>query len=228
MVFYSKHWSWTLFAVLISLIGYSQKPSIQVGVGLASVAGELSSDNPLQDPIGMDYSLSYILPFGNERWAFMAESNFSHQNMSHDFSKNAKILYKNGQAIPTPLFQSASRQTYLGVGLRFYLTGTINRYNPYKGQILPYISISVGALNSSITLQGEESVPADYGLHEGSTFEATGQFGGGIGYVFNRDIIIEVFGALRPGFSDYWDGIQGITNTKDWLARGGLGIQYKF
>ncbi len=203
----------------------AQSPALKAGIGISSIRGELVDDNPLEDKYGTDFSAGLILPMSNERWAFTTEAIYTSQNEEHDFVNNPKILFKKQPE--TELFQTYTQQAFLGVGLRFYLTSTINRYNPYQGQLLPYLGFSIGGLYTSVNLTGTETVPEAYGIRAQKGFEVTAQLEGGFGYVLNRRVTLEFFGALRPGFSDYWDGIKGVTETNDWLARAGVGIQYR-
>jgi hypothetical protein len=213
------------FCLLIAINLKAQQPSLSASIGLSSVRGELTEENLLKDNYGPDVSAGFILPLDNERWAFTSFLTYTGQQEQHDFVNNTKILYKTQ---PEPVtFQSNTQQLYMGVGLRFYMASSINRYNPYRGQILPYLGLSVGALYSSVILNGEQSVPEQYGLKTSKAFEFATELNGGIGYVINDRITLEIFGALRPGFTDYWDGIKGITETNDWLARAGVGVQYR-
>lgn len=214
-----------VFSFLITTITSGQSPSLRAGVGISSIRGELVDDNPFKDKYGSDFSATLTLPMANERWAFTTEAVYTSQTEEHDFINNPKILLKKQPE--TEVFQTNSQQAYLGVGLRFYLTNTINKYNPYQGQLLPYLGFSVGGLYTSVDLVGVETVPEGYGLRAQKGFEVSAQIEGGIGYVLTRKITVEVFGALRPGFSDYWDGIKGVTETNDWLARIGVGMQFR-
>ncbi len=220
----------TITGCLVACLTFSfrasaQKPSVSAGIGVSSIRGELVDENPFEDNYGYDFSSSLIVPMKNERWAFTIDFVYSGQKEEYDFKNNPKILLKKQPESVT--FKTQTQQAYLGVGLRFYLSSSINRYNPYQGQILPYLGMSVGGLYTNVNLKGEQSVPEAYGIKEQKGFEVAAQFGGGIAYVISRRVTIDLFGMLRPGFSDYWDGIKGVTETKDWLARAGIGLQYR-
>ncbi len=214
-----------LFSFIFTHHIHAQSPTIRGAVGISSIRGELANSNPFKDKYGTDFSSTVTFPMTNERWAFTTEASYTSQTEEHDFINNPKILLKKQPE--SEIFQTYSQQAYLGVGLRYYLTRTINRYNPYQGQLLPYLGFSVGGIYTNVDLAGVETVPEGYGLRAQKGFEVSAQFEGGIGYVLTRKLTLEVFGALRPGFSDYWDGIKGVTETNDWLARAGVGLQFK-
>ncbi len=221
-----KPHSITLLIVILmaSLTALSQRSGLRIATGMASVRGEFSSNNPMADQWGMNYSLKFIKPFANERWSFTVTSGFGHQTFSRDFGQ-PKVFYKTYQA--STEFQSIARQTYLGAGLRYYLTNSVNKYNPFRGQLLPYIGLSLGGVYNNITLVGAENLPEGYTSHEGSAYSLSGQVEGGIGYVLDDHWVVEVFGALRPAFTDGWDGIAGTTDNNDWFVQLGAGIYYR-
>jgi hypothetical protein len=54
----------------------------------------------------------------------------------------------------------------------------------------------------------------------------TGQLELGINLMLRENIGIGAFSALRTGFSDLWDRIEGTTNVNDWQVRAGLQVSF--
>lgn len=208
----------------------AQNQIVYFGVGLTSLRGETSDQAIMDEDYGANYTLRYMVPLKDEKFVFTAETSYSNLRLQKVFgSGETAVIYEN-----------LVSHTYLGVGMRFYLTNSVNKYNPYRGQFLPFIGINIGGVNISRnsnrsvtapTLAGKRPI-ADptlgYEFYEGSNYEFTGQMEGGFVYVINKIWSVEASGIARPGFSDSWDGIEGTTDSPDWFMSGALGVQMRF
>lgn len=227
MNLYSKLALSALACTLFSVSALAQRNALRAGLGLSTIRGEFSHDNPFQDSYSPDYTFSYLRGLGDEKWQSITEFSYSQHDFSGDLSDHRPVfLTKNGT--PVPEFHSEVKQLFIGTGLRFYMSNSINKYNPYRGQFLPYIGVMAGISRNTVFQEGEARVPEGYVLNHGSATNFALQVDGGFMYVLNEYLAIEVFGAIRPNFTDETDGVSGITNFGDWTVKFGAAVQYRF
>lgn len=210
----------------------AQRNAVSASTTLTSVRGELNEDNPLNDNYGMSYSLSYVRYFKNEQWMATLKVGRNSQVMERDFTQKSVQQFKQFQppvtTYTTTTFATQVQQTSATAGLRYCFTNSINKYNPYLGQLLPYIGVNAGGMLSDISMKNKAALPEGYSLNDGKSFNIVVQGEAGIGYVMDKHWMLEIFGTLQPAFSDYYDGISGTSGKDDWLAQLGLGVQYRF
>ena len=216
--------------LFLSSSALAQNQSVYFGVGLTSIRGELSNEPIMDEEYGLNYTLRYMLPLKDERFVFTTETSFLNMALKRQFGSGDDAVN----------YQSVVTHTYLGVGMRFYLSNSVNKYNPYRGQFLPFIGLSAGAVsinrisNRAVTplpIAGKRPLndpTAGYTFYEGSNYEFASQVEGGFVYVINKVWSVEASGMMRPGFSDSWDGVKGTTNSPDYFMSGALGIQMRF
>lgn len=216
--------------VATAFLSKAQNAQLFVGAGLATIQGETTDEFFFADELGIHVSTKYLYSFKNEQFVFFGEASHTNVNLFRQFKAREGF---------SEFFYNNLNQTYLGSGLRFYLTNSIDKINPYFGQVLPYVSVSLGLVNTSRDIivdgnlpstQGKKPIsnPLDhYEITDGNTLEVTGQVEGGVAFVLNNSFSLEIFGSGRPGFSDTWDGIKGVTNRNDWHLGGGLGLTYR-
>ncbi|MDZ7846083.1 MAG: hypothetical protein U5L96_04620 [Owenweeksia sp.] len=197
---------------------------------MSTVRGETTDQPLMQDDYGISYALKYLKPLQDERWVLTFEASMANINLNRAFGKGE--LEVN--------YQNRFSQSYLGLGMRYYMSRKVNKYNPYRGMILPFVGISAGMVNTvrngsrndnlaQIAFKNPPKDPTSgYEFTEGSTMEVNGQVEAGLVYVIDEAWSIEGSGLARPGFSDTWDGITGTTNTRDWFMSGSLGVQFRF
>ncbi len=228
--------NWTFAGTLLSLClllsssALAQNQSVYFGIGLTSIRGELSNESLMDEEYGLNYTLRYMLPLKNEQFVFSAETTFLNMALKRQFGNGENAVN----------YQNIATHTYFGVGMRFYLTSSINKYHPYRGQILPFIGFSAGGLsinrisNRAVTplpIAGKRPIDdptAGYTFYEGSNLEFACQMEAGIVLALDPIWSIEASGLIRPGFSDSWDGVKGTTNSPDYFMSGALGIQMRF
>lgn len=219
-----------MLAIFISFKSQAQHSQVFLGTGLATIQGETTDEFFFADELGMHFSSKYLYSLANEQFVFYGEASHTSAELYRQFSSKEGL---------NKFFYNKFNQTYLGAGMRFYLNKSINKINPYNGQILPYVALSLGVVNTSrdinihdnrVNLQFK-SPPTDpmkgYKVTTGTNVEVTGQLETGVAYVINSQFSLEVFGAGRPGFDDTWDGITGITDKNDWHLSGGVGLTYR-
>ena len=216
--------------LILSSSALAQSQSLYFGIGLSTIRGELSNEGIMDEEYGFNYTLRYMLPLKDERFVFTTETSFLNMALKRQFGSGENAIN----------YQSIVTHTYLGVGMRFYISNSINKYNPYRGQFLPFVGLSAGALsinrisNRAVTPQqiaGKKPTndpTAGYTFYEGANYEFASQFEAGFVYVINGIWSIEASGMFRPGFSDSWDGVKGTTNSPDYLMSGALGIHMRF
>lgn len=218
------------FILNLSSSALAQSQSVYFGIGLSTIRGELSNESIMDEEYGLNYTLRYMLPLKNERFVFTTETSFLNMALKRQFGTGETAVN----------YQSIVTHTYLGVGMRFYLSNSVNRYNPYRGMFLPFVGISAGGVNvnrisnravTPLPISGKRPIndpTAGYKFYEGSNFEFAGQVEGGFVYVINSIWSVEASGLVRPGFSDSWDGVKGDTHSPDYFMSGALGVQMRF
>lgn len=216
--------------LFLSSSALAQNQSVYFGIGLTSIRGELSNESLMDEEYGFNYTLRYMLPLKNEQFVFTAETSFLNMTLKRQFGSGENAVN----------YQNIATHTYMGVGMRFYLTNSINKYNPYRGQFLPFIGISAGGVsinrisNRAVTplpIAGKRPIDdptAGYTFYEGSNFEFASQVEAGFVIVLDKMWSVEASGLMRPGFSDSWDGVKGTTNSPDYFISGALGLQMRF
>ncbi len=222
--------SFVCLSLVLSSSAFAQSQRVLFGIGLTTIRGELSNESVFDEEYGLNYTLKYMVPLSNEQFVFTAETSFLNMKLRRQFGTGDKAVN----------YQSIVSHTYMGVGLRFYLSKSVNKYNPYKGQFLPFVGIGAGGVhinrisNRAVTPQQiagkkpDEDPTAGYDFYEGSNYEFAPQVEAGFQYVLNSIWTIEGSGMVRPGFSDSWDGVKGTTNSPDYLMSGMLGLQMNF
>lgn len=208
----------------------AQNQSVYFGIGLTALRGELSNEAIMDEEYGMNYTLRYMMPLKNERFVFNAETSFMNMQLSRQFGTGETAVN----------YQSIVSHTYMGVGMRFYLSSSVTKYNPYAGQFLPFIGIGAGAAHIS-RISNRAVIPqqiagkrpindptAGYTFYEGSNYEFAAQAEAGFVYVINGIWSVEASGLMRPGLSDSWDGVKGTTDSPDYFMSGALGVQMRF
>lgn len=216
--------------LLWSSSALAQKQSVYFGIGITAIRGELSNESIADEEFGLNYTLKYMLPLKNEQFVFTAETSFLNMQLGRQFGSGETAVN----------YQSIVSHTYIGAGLRFYLSRSVSKYNPYHGQFLPFIGLGAGAVhinrisNRAVIPQqiaGKKPVAdptAGYEFYEGDNYEFAPQVEAGFAYVINSIWSVEASGLVRPGFSDSWDGVKGTTNSPDYFMSGALGIQMRF
>ena len=217
-------------ALLMSPSLLAQGQSAIFGIGVTSIRGELSNESIADEEYGLNYSLKYVASMKDERFAFTAETSYLNMSLKRQFGEGEYEVN----------YQSIVSHTYLGVGFRFYMSSSINKYNPYVGQFYPFIGVSAGAVhinrisNRAVIPQqiaGKRPITdptAGYEFFEGANYEFAAQVEGGFVFVINSIWSVEASGLVRPGFSDSWDGVKGTTNSPDYFMSGGVGVQMRF
>lgn len=204
-----------LFALLFSGLATAQMSSSGFRLGIMDIRGETAKDPGSIQP-GTDLGFIYALPFQDERWQFTAEVNQSMQSVERDFGGE-----------PNQFYRGSVQSTTFQAGLRYYIGNSINRYNPYYGQLLPYVGASAGLNISSVNLDHSNlNIPMQ--VDESLQTAASGEINLGIQMVINKEWRVEVYGAGRYLTTDYLDGISGHTDVSDVLLRGGIGLSYTF
>ena len=216
--------------LFLSSSALAQNQSVYFGIGLTSIRGELSNESLMDEEYGLNYTLRYMLPLKNEQFVFTAESSFLNMTLKRQFGSGENAVN----------YQNIATHTYLGVGMRFYLTNSVNKFNPYRWQFLPFIGLSAGGVNinrisnravTPLPIAGKRPIndpTAGYTFYEGSNFEFAGQVDAGFVLVLDKIWSVEASGMVRPGFSDSWDGVKGTTNSPDYFISGALGVHMRF
>lgn len=204
-----------ILATVLGTLAQAQLSSGGLRVGIMDLRGE-TAKAPLNVQPGSDLSFVYAMPFENERWQFTAEINQIIQQVDRNFGGE-----------PTQFYRASAKATSLQAGLRLYLCNSINRYNPYPGQLLPYIGGTAGLSVSNTTVLSDNlEVPMQ--VNENTQLAAAGEFNLGLQMVLSQQWRLELYAAGRYTTSDYLDGISGHTEVSDLLARGGMGLFYTF
>lgn len=203
----------TFFGLLLfSTIAFSQYNSISGRAGLCNLRGEFSEG--ISNNYGYDLAVVYSGLFDNSQWLYTAEITQSGAVLKNDYEEDT-------------LFKTTLSQTYLGGGFRFCINPKIVR-RPRPGELLPYFGFGVGLIYTNLTPENPGYTPPGYKTFEGGKVEVGMQFEGGLLFRLTREIAIEGYFASRTAGSDNWDGILGIGKGKDWLIRGGIGLNYSF
>ncbi len=202
---------------------HAQLPATMLRVGTVGVRGETTTQPIMKEDYGFDISGTFMYPLANEQFNVFAEVNYSTAKLEDVFSSN--YYFKNGA--PSNVITSSVGHAYFGAGMRFYLTGEVRRFNPYFGQILPFVGLSAGFTHISTDVDFPTGYDVSFDIAEKSFTEFAFQLDGGVVFVLDKQWAVELYGAARPGISDYYDGIKGISDVKDWLVRLGVGVQYR-
>ena len=208
----------------------AQKQSVYFGIGITALRGELSNESIAQEEYGLNYTLKYMVPLKNEQFVFTGETSFLNMQLGRQFGTGETAVN----------YQSIVSHTYVGAGLRFYLSKSVSKYNPYQGQFLPFIGIGAGMAhinrisNRAVIPQqiaGKKPIEdptAGYEFYEGANYEFAPQVEAGFAYVISSIWSVEASGLVRPGLSDSWDGVKGTTNSPDYFMSGAIGVQMRF
>lgn len=205
------------FLPFFNLKAQHTNTSIMVGAGPAIIMGD--PDLSPFDLYSYGYTIAarYIVPMSNERWNFTIEVN----NTSINQKGWSNLEYYSAQV----------SQAFMGVGVRFYVTKTIERYNPWLGEFLPFIEVNAGMVRNNITHNAPfGQVDANSGLiiDTKNRLAPNIQIVPGFLVVLDRTWAIEAFGGIRYNPKDNWDGVVGSTGLGDIYLHGGLGLNYAF
>ena len=208
-----------LFICHLSVFGQDFLMSFRGGV--SAFRGETSKDASfLIEELGQDYSIIGYLPLDNAQWQISAELAYSHAMAERD------LLGSNNFVVGT--YKATSTHYYLGVGARYVFNKDARGFSLYSGQFLPYVGLSMGLLNFQNSTNRELVPASGFKISEEMFWGFTGQLELGFTIMLNDQVGLGAFGAGRLGTSDYWDGIDGLTNFTDWMMRGGVQLSYAF
>lgn len=212
--------SLVLVLSLVTTSAFSQqspKSALTARGGFVTIQGETTSKK-LFNSSGPQIGLLYSYSLRNEQWALTAEVAQSMVNV--DLSS----------ADPTPQsnLQTQVNQTYFGVGMRYILRHSINEYEPYLGQFLPYIGLGFGCIKTTNDLEIDSQQLGGYSLNQPRTFGFAGSAELGFMLVLNKHWAIDAYAGGRTSQTDNWDALAGSGKGDDWLIHGGLGLQYHF
>lgn len=210
-----------LFAFQLAV--FSQTLVVDFRAGTSGFRGETSKGAKFLDELGHDFSVKAYRPFNNSKWQLSAELSYSNTLVELD------IISKNKGYSST--YNATATHYYLGTGARYIL----NNYNSntkglesIRGLFLPYVDMSAGLLNFKNSSNQETASFGGYKTSESIMWDFIAQLELGVNLMLSENIGIGAFSALRTGFSDLWDGIEGTTNVNDWQVRAGLQVTFAF
>lgn len=212
--------SLVLVLSLVTASAFSQqspKSALTARGGIATIQGETTSKE-LFNSSGPQMGLLYSYSLRNEQWALTAEVGQSMVNV--DLSSADHTQQSN--------LKTQVNQTYVGVGMRYILSNSINEYKPYLGQFLPYIGLGFGCIKTTNDLEIDSQQLGGYSLDQQSTFGFAGSAELGFIIVLSKHWAIDAYAGGRTSQTDNWDVLEGNGKGDDWLIHGGLGIQYHF
>lgn len=216
MNFFAQILAVVTLSVSFSNVANGQYQSINLGIAASDLMGELKVNNSDFSNIGMDYSLNLMHTFYNERWRFFLEGSFNNGEQ--------KRIYNNG-AYNVALYSKYQAYSALG-GVQFVLSGNVNSYKSFTGMFAPYIGVGVGTsfANSSIVDTFGITLNNFNIVNEVITPIIEGQLGADI--TLSKRVRAGLCAKLRTSFTDYLDGIMGITNKDDFYLRVGMTLTY--
>lgn len=199
-------------ALLISPTAKAQYQSFGLSVSPMQIRGDLINNMTDFSGIGIDLGLSAYRTFFNERWKVMLEMNYYTAKQTRSWNSEA--------------FTSNISATSILVGARYILTDDVIEYNPYTGQIIPFIGLAPGVTfsNAQVTRIPNDTESLFKTQDKVSNIAIEGQIGAEI--VFTHQISGIVFLGSRYVPSDFLDGVQGTSNWNDAMFRLGLGFVY--
>jgi hypothetical protein len=211
-----------LFLILISHLTVSgQDFLVNFRGGVSAFRGETSKEAEfLIEELGQDYSIIGYIPLDNAQWQVSAELSYSHAMAERDLL--------GGENFVIGTYKTTAVHYFLGAGMRYVFNSDAKGFNLYGGQFLPYIGLSAGLLNFQNSTNQELIPVSGFKISEEMFWGFTGQLELGFTIMLDDQIGLGAFGAGRLGTSDYWDGIDGLTNFTDWMMRGGIQLTYAF
>lgn len=209
-----------VFFLLVALClfpfwGQGQSQTLSLRGGLSSVRGETTKHLEIKQ-MGLHGGLLYAqaLYYDDEQWQWLVKYNGNFDRIDYVYHDSLSP------------YQASIHSSALLVGLRYYPCRGINRYKPYFGQLLPYLSAYPGLLLASNQLHSKR----DYRLPF-RTLELDLAFA----FELEAGLQIVLSERWRTGWylsslwssSDYLDGVRGNTDLKDVLIETGLELTYR-
>ncbi len=192
----------------------AQHNSIMLGGGLSTIQGDAGLDVFDLESYGYSITARYIHPFKkNDRWNFTVEYNNS-------------SMVQRGYVNQLDLYKIYARQVFFGVGCRFYLLNTINEYNPYFMEVLPFIQASAGLLSHRMDFKEPFLNRSNFEIAEDSFNGTALQATTGILLILDKRWGLEGYLSIRYDASDSWDGLKGSTSFGDFFGHGGIGVNF--
>lgn len=209
-----------LSIVIFCFVGISclkaQHSSVMLGGGLSTMRGDANLAIIDLDSYGYSFTLRYVYSFKeNERW-----------NITFEYTRSS--MTQRGWT-DLDLYHAKINQTYMGLGCRFYVTNTIKKYNPYLGELLPFVELGVGIIDNAMGfIEPFTGDPSVYEINPNSSSSINIQLTPGTLIVLNDQWSLELFAGFRYDGSDFYDGLKKGSGLGDIFGHGGLGVHYAF
>jgi len=203
-------------SILLTTNLSAQYFSYGYGMGSSTFRGETSSSRSIIESPGLNaYGFySYWLP-KDERWQITALVDLN--LMSSQKSTTETVSYQAQTALVSTL-----------LGMKYYFDSELPDYEPEKKQDAVFLGLFAGPsffahqYGSMVDVSDKEAFRSQLGI----SFTMMGQIG--YRYYLNQWWAIETSLGGKYGWNDHWDGYKGITNNKDWLFQGNIGVLYSF
>jgi len=210
-----------LLAFLISSCLVAQDLILDMRAGISAFRSETSKNADfLIEELGQDFSLHLSFPLDNAQWSITGELGYSHTMAERDLIRGNNVI--------VGIYKTTAIHYFLGAGVRYVFSKDAQNYNLYSGQFLPYLGVSVGGVNFQNSTN-RELVPANgFEISEKMHWGLATQAEAGFTVMLNDQWGLGGYMSWRLGFSDLWDGIDGLTQYDDWLVRGGISVTYGF
>lgn len=199
-----------------SLVSQAQSQTLSLRGGLSSVRGEATKDWELMQ-MGAHYGVVYAQAWyhDDEQWQWLVKFSGNQDQINYAYQDSAAP------------YQARISSSALFCGIRYYPGFSINRYTPYFGQILPYLSVYPGVLLAHNNILSSHDFQFPF-----RTLELNLAFAFdlevGLQMTLNKDWRLGWYLSRLWSSSDYLDGIKGHTNLNDILVKSGLELTYRF
>lgn len=219
-----------LFHLCVLLLGLSifstelsaqNESYLSVRAGLMAFRGETSKNADfLVEELGPEISVMYQYSLPNGRWRVFGEFSYGMTQAQRGIEIAPNVI--------SDIYQTTSEHFFFGLGVRHFFNSDLRRYDVYQGQFLPFVGVSVGGVMFQNATNIELIEASGYIISEEMQGGFAVQGEAGLTYMLDDYWGLGVYFNLRPGFSDLWDGIDGLTIYNDYIFRSGLSLLYTF